>query len=229
MKYVVILISLCLLLPPPAVAAEKERMYLQEKFLREGSIFYRLEGALYPTNEELDKGADAYENGDYATAVHQWRPLAENGFAVAQDFLGHMYHNGYGVPQNYAQAMKWYRKAAERGPVSAQFSLGFMYENEQGVPQDYVRAVEWYRKAAERGVASAQTRLGFMYGLGRGVPQDFVLAHMWLILAAGQGNETSPNVYSGVMTSAQTKEAELLANRWRAQHPAPQFSLRLIA
>ncbi len=54
----------------------------------------------------------AYQRGDYATALREWHPLAEQGGANAQLLLGSMYDNGLGVPQDYAEAVKWYSKAA---------------------------------------------------------------------------------------------------------------------
>ena len=92
----------------------------------------------------------AYYRGDYATALREWRPLAEQGNAEAQFNLGVMYSNGYGVPQDDAEAARWYRKAAEQGVAEAQFLLGFMYRDGHGVPQDYAQAHKWYNLAAFR-------------------------------------------------------------------------------
>ena len=59
---------------------------------------------------------------------------AEQGDAYAQIYLGFMYANGRGVPQDYKAAVKWYRLAAEQGNAEAQFYLGLMYQDgkEQG-------------------------------------------------------------------------------------------------
>jgi TPR repeat protein len=65
--------------------------------------------------EDFDKGFDAYNNGDYATALEEWLPLAEQGDAVAQSNLASMYYNGEGVLQDYKTAVKWYTLAAEQG------------------------------------------------------------------------------------------------------------------
>ena len=99
---------------------------------------------------ELEAGVEAYDRGDYATALKEWRPLAEQGDADAQLGLGAMYFYGQGVPQDYAEAVKWYRLAAEQGQADAQIALGFMYYFGHGVPQDYVQAHMWYSLAAER-------------------------------------------------------------------------------
>ena len=58
----------------------------------------------------------AYQRGDYATAIRELRPLAEQGVAEGQFLLGVMYDKGLGVPQDYVQAHMWYNLAASRRP-----------------------------------------------------------------------------------------------------------------
>ena len=50
-----------------------------------------------PAQAGLKEGFAAYGRGDYATALREWRPLAEQGDAVAQYLLGHVYDYGHGV------------------------------------------------------------------------------------------------------------------------------------
>ena len=104
---------------------------------------------------DFDDGLAAYERGDYATALWEWKPLAEQGDARAQYNLGVMYDHGYGVPLNDKEAVKWYRKAAEQGYASAQYNLGFLYYSGYGVPQDYVLAHMWFNIAASQGNETA--------------------------------------------------------------------------
>ena len=101
--------------------------------------------------QDLQKGVDAAETGDYTTAIKEFRPLAEQGNANAQSNLGVMYKNGDGVPQDYAEAVKWYRLAAEQGYAEAQTSVGFMYSTGQGVLQDNIIAHMWWNLAAANG------------------------------------------------------------------------------
>ena len=176
-----------------------------------------------PAEATFNAGAAAYKRGDYATALREWRPLAEQGHAKAQYNLGNMYSKGRGVPQDNAEAVKWYRKAAEQGVVQAQNNLGNMYENGRGVPQDYAEALQWYRKAAEQEHASAQNNLGNMYKFGEGVPQDYAQAHMWFNLAAsgfprGEDRDKAVKNRDTVakrMTPAQISEAQKLAREWK--------------
>jgi uncharacterized protein len=88
-------------------------------------------------------GVAAFRRQDYATAVAVLGPLGERGDPVAQTYLGFMYANGYGVPQNYIEAANWLRLASEQGNPDAQYLLGLMYNKGQGVPQDYVEAYKW--------------------------------------------------------------------------------------
>ena len=65
--------------------------------------------------QEGQKGLDAYNRGDYTTALRVWMPLAEAGDADAQQRVGAMYSNGHpGVPRDIVEAARWYRPAAER-------------------------------------------------------------------------------------------------------------------
>ena len=100
---------------------------------------------------DFQKGLTAYDNGDYANALLEWKPLAEQGHPGAQYNLGQMYRQGIGVPQDYKTAVKWYTLAAEQGDAIAQTNLGVMYVKGQGVIQDYVRAHMWWNIAASSG------------------------------------------------------------------------------
>jgi formylglycine-generating enzyme required for sulfatase activity/peptidoglycan hydrolase-like protein with peptidoglycan-binding domain len=136
---------------------------------------------------DYQAGYDAYQRGDYATALRKLKPLAEQGDAKAQSNLGTMYYKGQGIRQDYAEAVNWYRKAADQEYAKAQHNLGVVYAEGQGVPQDYAKAVNWYRKAAEQGNAKAQYNLGVIFAEGQGVRQDYAKAVNWYRKAADQG------------------------------------------
>jgi len=100
---------------------------------------------------DSQKGLTAARSGDFATALHEWKPLAEQGNANAQLNVGWMYDNGQGVPQDYKTAVKWSRLAAEQGFAAAQTSLGLRYAIGEGVIQDNVYAHMWGNIAASNG------------------------------------------------------------------------------
>ena len=58
---------------------------------------------------DFQKGLDAHDRRDQATALREWAPLAEQGNAVAQYNLGIKYRQGQGVPQDDTTAVKWLR------------------------------------------------------------------------------------------------------------------------
>ncbi len=55
---------------------------------------------------DFDKGVEAFNNGDYATAIKEWTPLAEQGDVIAQYNLAVLYEKGKGVLQDHKTAFK---------------------------------------------------------------------------------------------------------------------------
>ena len=87
-----------------------------------GALIFGSIGAVVAA--DFQAGVAAYQKGDYAAALREWTPLAEQGDANAQYNLGVMYIEGQGVSQDYKQAAKWFTRAAEQGDAVAQFNLG---------------------------------------------------------------------------------------------------------
>ena len=171
-----------------------------------------------PAWADFKAGADAYQRGDYATALREWQPLAEQGQALAQYNLGLLYANGKGVSKDDAQAQQWYEKAAAQGHADAQVNLGILYDYGRGVAQDYKKAVYWYRLSAKQGNELAQRQLGLMFERGDGVPQDYVQAYMWYTLGAANGAKRGAVLRDALakrMTPDQIAEAQQLAQEWK--------------
>jgi TPR repeat protein len=174
--------------------------------------------ATLPAAAGFEEGLAAYGRGDYRTALREWKPLAENGDAVAQHNIGHMYANGLGVQKNYHKAAGWYAKAAKGGLAKSQYTLGHMYATDQGVPRNLGRAVYWFRKAAEQGIAKAQFLLAEMYNKGWGVQKNTVLSYMWNSIAAAQGHKSAAKrleIIGKHMTPAQLAKAKAMAANWK--------------
>ncbi len=115
------------------------------------SLTLFLLAASLPALADFAKGLTAYKKGDYATAVQEWRPEAEQGDAPCQYNLGLLYLDGHGVPQDYAAAAKWFQRAADQGYAPAQHNLGALYGSGQGVKRDYVQAYKWMNLCAAQG------------------------------------------------------------------------------
>ena len=128
---------------------------------------------------DWEAGVDAYDAGDFQTALKNWIPLAEQGDARAQIHVYMMHSHGEGVTQNDKEAMRWLRLAVEQGDARAQFELGGEYKVGLSVTRDFKEAMKWHRLAAEQGYADAQFALGTMYLKGQGAIKDYVIAYMW--------------------------------------------------
>jgi hypothetical protein len=171
-----------------------------------------------PAWADFKAGTDAYQRGDYATAMRELRPLAEQGLASAQFNLGLLYANSQGVPKDDAQARQWYEKAAAQGHADAQVNLGILFVYGRGVPQDYKMAVYWLRLSANQGNDLAQRKLGLMHERGDGVPQDYVQAYMWYYLGGANGATPGAMLRDALakrMTPDQIAEAQKLAHEWK--------------
>ena len=125
--------------------------------------------------------------------LNSLRKAAEQGHAAAQRYLGFVYSDGRGVPQDFVEAVRWSRLAAEQGDATAQYSLGALYANGEGVTQDYVEAHKWDNLAASRATGNDR--------------EQYTEAR---------------DVLARQMTPAQLAEAQKLAREWQAAFDARQ-------
>jgi len=184
---------------------------------RQTFVLVLLSIAASAVDADYEKGFDAYSEGNYATALAEWQPLAEQGDAKGQFGLGLLYANGWGVDLDDDQAMKWYGLAAEQNHGEAAYNLGVMCANGWGVPQNDEEAFRWYSLAAENGFTTAQTSLGKMYAIGFGAPQDSVKALMWYSVAAMFDDinaEFERDEMARMMSAEDIASAEELAKIW---------------
>ena len=106
---------------------------------------------------DLESAKRAYDQKDYATALKEFTPLANQGKAEAQLYLGKMYMVGQGVLKDPDQAIKWFKASAVQGNADAQFFLGAMYLLPH---KDIPEGVKWLQLSAEQGQQDAQLLLG---------------------------------------------------------------------
>ena len=60
-----------------------------------------------------------YVKQDYAAAFDWFKLSAEQGYGIAQYYMGEAYRHGEGVKRHYQTAAEWYEKAAEQHHVSS--------------------------------------------------------------------------------------------------------------
>jgi TPR repeat protein len=166
---------------------------------------------------DLAKGQEAYNSGDYQTAIAEWQPLAESGDAEAQFGMGLLNANGFGVPLDDNEALKWYLLAAEQEHANARCNIAVMHANGWGVPQSDAEAFKWYSLAAEQGVTEAQNAVAKMYFGGFGTEQNNVQAHMWYNIASELGDMNASSRRDDLvhrLSAEELAEAEQLASTW---------------
>lgn len=128
---------------------------------------------LASAHADVRAGVEAWEAGDYARALREWRPLAQAGDADAQFNLGQAYKLGRGVTQDLAQAIAWFQRAASQGHIQAEDNLGLvLYES--GRRAD---AISWLERSAARGEPRAQYVLAAELFNGQIVTRDWVRAY----------------------------------------------------
>jgi TPR repeat protein len=168
--------------------------------------------------DPLDDGIAAYEAGAFEEAVGLWRPLAEGGDPIAQNYLAFAYSEGQGLAEDDVEAVRWYLLAADQDSLYAAFRLGLHYNLGEGVTKDDVEGVRWYRFAAERGFAPAQLSLAIHYQSGRGIPRSSEEALAWAMLSAEQGYRQAIGFLSTlneeVTVEAKQRGEELAQTYW---------------
>ena len=137
--------------------------------------------------EDLPTANDAFERGEYVTALELYETLAGQGIAEAQFQLGLMYEQGLGTDVDRHAAQRYYQQAAEQQSPQALDALGTLYLKGEGVIQNFKESLRLFQQAAARGYPQAQHNLGIAYADGKGTFRDPVKAHMWFNLASANG------------------------------------------
>jgi TPR repeat protein len=141
-----------------------------------------------PSNQKkFDRGAAAFDRGDYAKAFKIFSELADNYDLGAMRNVALMERKGLGTEKDPEAAEDMMKKAAERGLPTAQADLGVMLmDGEAGTP-DEKAALPWLEKAALAQHPIAQFRLGELFEEGAVVPQDLQTAELLYGAAARHG------------------------------------------
>lgn len=114
----------------------------------------------------------AFDKGNYETAYKLWAPIAEQGDAEAQNYLGIMYYLGFGVSRDYKKAIQWYEKAATAGHADAQRNYGDMLHFGRGVQKDNYKAYKWYFAASQQGNIGAGKQIEVIAASGNLSPNQ---------------------------------------------------------
>jgi TPR repeat protein len=96
---------------------------------------------------DLAQALTYYQQQQYATAAIAFKSLAEAGDVKAQYYLGTLYTDGLGVPQDTAKGIDWLDKAVQQKSREAAIMLGKMYVSGLGVAMDSDKGLRYFELA----------------------------------------------------------------------------------
>lgn len=103
----------------PSKLATNERFAFEDLAGTFAGIFSRDGDVIRDDALDFQTNGKDIRDGDFAADVDRWRPLAEQGNAVAQYKLGVMHANGRGAPRDFITAYKWLNIAGAQGNENA--------------------------------------------------------------------------------------------------------------
>ncbi len=128
-------------------------------------------------------GFEAWQRGDFATALKNWRPLAIAGDSEAQYNMGQAYRLGRGVPVDMKIAEDWFRKSALQNNMQGKAAYGIvMFQNGKRA-----EALPYLEEAAGLGNANAQYIYATILFNGELVPRDYPRSYALMTRASAAG------------------------------------------
>ncbi len=154
--------------------------------LRIGSVGLSLAIALVVSaaHADIKDARKSYLRGDYASALTEYKRLAEAGNVDAQARLGEIYYTGRGALEDLALAHKWLKAAAQQGDVGSQVNLGLILAQNS----EFEAAAKWFGMAAAKGDTAAMNNMAAFHMRGLGVDQNIRLAFAMLEKVAERGD-----------------------------------------
>jgi len=184
---------------------------------------------------DFNEGVDAYNRGDYATALKKWEAVAEQS-SINNDFEWHpklsphvpdsqyaaalLYWQGKGVNQDYKKAEKWLTLAATAGHSDAQLKLAYLLMMGLTGTENYIDAKKWLEKSANQGNVDAQYNLAMLYFKGLGIKKDNDEAKKWLTVPAQQGDKAAINLLAEINSTHQLPPMSAIAPPTALEPPA---------
>jgi uncharacterized protein len=162
--------------------------------------------------DDLKKAKKAYRKGDYERALKYFNKASEDGNAVADWHLGHMYRLGQGVSPDPAVAYSYYSRVAEsydpdepdadRLKIAVDAQVFLARYQRIGVPAAGIKsdpgsaARSYLRIASNYGHPAAMFALGDMNIKGEGIKKNPQQGMKWL-MAAARKREPQAQAYLG--------------------------------
>ena len=154
---------------------------------------------------EIKRAVETIINNDFKLAFKILSPIAEDGNASAQFYMGFLYFNGLGVIENKkkaeqlcSSAIKIFKEQAENGNKEAISKLGrILADGSQVDDTNFLEELKWLKLASSIGCREASFMLGNIYNTGHKIndtnESDFFPiinkkeAFKWFKISAEQG------------------------------------------
>ena len=155
--------------------------------------------------KEIKIAVDTIIKNDFKKAFKILLPIAENGNASANFYLGYLYFNGLGVIENeqeakkyHLSAVKFFKEQAQNGNHEAISKLGrILADGSQLGNIGFLEELKWLKLASKHGCREASFMLGNIYNTGHKISvtnqSDFFPiinkkeAFKWFKISAEQG------------------------------------------
>jgi len=201
----------CFMVPPQAIAAEQDDI-----------PFW---------TDDLKKARRAYNRGEYDRALKFFKRESEDGNAVADWYLAHMYRLGQGVPRDASIAYSYYNRVADsydpeeadpkRLKIAVDSQLQMADYRRVGIPESGMSpdpgaaARTYLRIASNYGHPAAMYALGDMNMVGDGVKQNPQQGLKWLTAAARKRHPKAQAALGDLYWSGRgVKKSETRALMW---------------
>lgn len=155
-----------------------------ERCIEIGELFYS--ASLCELGLELcDSRNSIY---DLDRGINLLNEAAKHDEVTSANYLGHIYEDGFLVPQDIDKAIEYYKIAVEQDHPKAQYNLGrLLIEGLFGAPKDEKLAIDLLERAAQQGNLDAMEDLGICAYEGKGMPVDMKRARMLFEKCAREG------------------------------------------
>ena len=150
--------------------------------------------------QDFKRGTEAYWKSEHGLAFEQLLPLAQEGNADAQFYIGRIYGVSKSEPYDETLALQWTESSANLGLGDAQFVIGRWYKLGAGLPKDNVLAYMWLNLSS----GSRKWLSGIPTGKFKFDAEDAV---------------TIRDFIAEEMSSGEIKEAQRRTREWLDAHP----------
>jgi uncharacterized protein len=142
---------------------------------------------MVPLSDGDDAAYQAFDQGQYLTALNLAEAQSRKGNAAAFTLIGRIYADGLGVQKDEFTAASWYSRGAELGDTEAAFLFGVMLAQGGGIEKNLDQAGQMFEKAALKEHPQANYNLALLFLSGNGKPENPSRAALHLQFAATKG------------------------------------------